>query len=388
SDDKIVKAEGASLQYVKPGEVTIRAAYKDNPKIYTEFKVKAFTAADPTSISLPKEVILYPDFAQTVPVEYTPYLSFHTISSAATADGTIAELAYYSGEGVRVNGRKPGSTTLSVTAGSKAKASAKVTVKSGKPKSSPYAEVKQGRLRGGLIRAGFEDLTKGYTCILGKEYTFTYGVEYKDGYDYQGEECQIKVDLSENLAATGLFDGSSAGTTGTTVGIFMTKAIKAGEATVEVVPGVKVKITVIDPSKVQRISMHRLYNPNSWEHFYTGNEKEKDALVKMGWKYEGVGWTAPSSSNTPVYRLYNPNNGGDHHYTMNKKEYDALIKAGWQGEGVRWYSDDKKAVPVYREYNPGAAIRNHNYTANKKEHDALTNKLGWKDEGIGWYGLK
>ncbi|MCR4950206.1 MAG: hypothetical protein K6A40_02655, partial [Solobacterium sp.] len=47
SDDKIVKAEGASLQYVKPGEVTIRAAYKDNPKIYTEFKVKAFTAADP-----------------------------------------------------------------------------------------------------------------------------------------------------------------------------------------------------------------------------------------------------------------------------------------------------------------------------------------------------
>ena len=125
----------------------------------------------------------------------------------------------------------------------------------------------------------------------------------------------------------------------------------------------------------KKINMHRLYNPNSWEHFYTGNEKEKDALVKMGWQYEGVGWIAPEKSNTPVYRLYNPNNGGDHHYTKNKKEYDALVKAGWTGEGVRWYSDDKESVPVYREYNPGAPIRNHNYTAKK-------------NEGIGWYGVK
>ena len=136
------------------------------------------------------------------------------------------------------------------------------------------------------------------------------------------------------------------------------------------------------------IIMYRLYNPNSWEHFYTGNEKEKDALVGMGWQDEGVGWFAPITSDTPVYRLYNPNNGGDHHYTMNKKEYDALVEAGWIGEDVRWFSDDNESVPVYREYNPGAAIRNHNYTANKKEHDALVNVYGWKDEGIGWYGTK
>ena len=128
--------------------------------------------------------------------------------------------------------------------------------------------------------------------------------------------------------------------------------------------------------------MHRLYNPNSYEHFYTGNAKEKDVLVSVGWKYEGIGWYAPETSNTPVYRLYNPNNGGDHHYTKNKKEYDALVKAGWIGEDVRWFSDDKESVPVYREYNPGAAIRNHNYTANRKEHDALTTVIGWKDEDL------
>ena len=29
---------------------------------------------------------------------------------------------------------------------------------------------------------------------------------------------------------------------------------------------------------------------------------------------------------------------------------------------------------------------NHNYTMNKKEHDYLISQ-GWKDEGIGWYGM-
>ncbi|MCR4951198.1 MAG: InlB B-repeat-containing protein [Solobacterium sp.] len=152
-------------------------------------------------------------------------------------------------------------------------------------------------------------------------------------------------------------------------------------------PASDVIVAVTFAKEIKTIEMHRLYNPNSWEHFYTGNTAEKDALVKLGWKYEGVGWKAPETSSTPVYRLYNPNNGGDHHYTKNKKEYDALIKAGWTGEDIRWYSDDEEAVPVYREYNPGAAIRNHNYTANKKEHDALVG-WGWKDEGIGWYGVK
>ena len=47
-------------------------------------------------------------------------------------------------------------------------------------------------------------------------------------------------------------------------------------------------------------SMHRLYNPNSGEHFYTASVKERDGLVSAGWKYEGVGWTAPGLSSTPV----------------------------------------------------------------------------------------
>ncbi len=159
------------------------------------------------------------------------------------------------------------------------------------------------------------------------------------------------------------------------------------KAKVEPTPTPKPTPTPTAAPAAKTIEMHRLYNPNSWEHFYTGNVKENLALFKMGWQPEGTGWIAPEKSNTPVYRLYNPNNGGDHHYTLNKKEYDALVTAGWTGEGIRWYSDDVKGVPVYREYNPGAPIRNHNYTANKKEHDYLIS-IGWIDEGIGWYGVK
>ena len=132
-------------------------------------------------------------------------------------------------------------------------------------------------------------------------------------------------------------------------------------------------------------SMYRLYNPNSGEHFYTGNAKEKNYLASIGWKYEGVGWKAPAKSNTPVYRLYNPN-AGDHHYTMDPDEKNMLVRVGWNYEGIGWYSDEMKAVPLYRQYNPNARAGSHNYTTNKAENDHLV-AIGWRGEGIAWYGV-
>lgn len=134
--------------------------------------------------------------------------------------------------------------------------------------------------------------------------------------------------------------------------------------------------------------MHRLYNPNSGEHFYTEDTNEKNWLVSLGWISEGIGWIASNSSDYPVYRLYNAN-GGEHHYTMNKAEKDMLVKAGWKYEGIGWYSanpDDKSSVPLLREYNPNAFANNHNYTVNKAEHEWLVS-LGWKDEGKAWYAV-
>lgn len=138
---------------------------------------------------------------------------------------------------------------------------------------------------------------------------------------------------------------------------------------------------------VEKVPMYRMYNPNSSEHHYTSQAKEREVLVKIGWDYEGLGWIAPGKSETPVYRLYNKN-AGDHHYTKNAQEKNMLVKLGWDYEGIGWYSDDQMRVPLYRQYNPNAKkAGSHNYTRNKKENDALV-KLGWKEEGIGWYGAE
>lgn len=143
--------------------------------------------------------------------------------------------------------------------------------------------------------------------------------------------------------------------------------------------------------KLSSAAMYRLYNPNSGEHFYTADASERNNLKRVGWKYEGVGWTAPTKSNTPVYRLYS---GTDHHYTTDASERDYLIKVGWKYEGVGWYSDDAKGQALYRQFNPNVdpkAKRNnsgsHNYTTSKAENDSLV-KVGWRAEGIGWYGVK
>ena len=141
--------------------------------------------------------------------------------------------------------------------------------------------------------------------------------------------------------------------------------------------------------------MNRLYNPNSGEHFYTANIKEKEALVALGWKDEGYGWVAPSTDSNddkkgnPVFRLYNPN-AGDHHYTMEANEVKTLVAYGWKDEGTGWYSasNDADKVTVYRQYNPYAnGAGSHNYTTNKAENDYLVS-LGWVYEGAAWTALK
>lgn len=54
-------------------------------------------------------------------------------------------------------------------------------------------------------------------------------------------------------------------------------------------------------------------------------------------------------------------------------------------EGIGWYSSETKALKIYRAYNANAKAGSHNYTANSWEQKNLVN-VGWKDEGIAWYG--
>ena len=138
----------------------------------------------------------------------------------------------------------------------------------------------------------------------------------------------------------------------------------------------------------ESVDLYRLYNPYTGEHFYTPDTNERDSLVKVGWKYEGVGWSAVTDEGDPVYRLYNPYApGGDHHYTIDKNEYDELQKLGWKGEGSSWESvtaHDMMGYRVYRLYNPNAATGAHHYTTDADEAKALA-AAGWKDEGTGWF---
>lgn len=136
-----------------------------------------------------------------------------------------------------------------------------------------------------------------------------------------------------------------------------------------------------------KVTVYRLYNKNSGEHFYTPSTSERSSLIKKGWKAEGVGWIASKKSSVPIYRLYNPNNG-DHHYTTSKGEYNVLAKKGWRQEGVMTYSCVGKSVPLYRAYNPNAKKAGaHHYTTSKGEYNTLIAK-GWRAEGISWYGEK
>lgn len=131
-------------------------------------------------------------------------------------------------------------------------------------------------------------------------------------------------------------------------------------------------------------NVYRLYNPNTGEHFYTSGARERDGLVKLGWKYEGIGWKANKRKNgNPIYRLYNPYNG-DHHYTTSLKERNNLKEVGWKYENVLCYVPSS-GTAVYRLYNPNAKKAGaHHYTKKKTERDALK-KFGWKYEGIAWY---
>lgn len=132
--------------------------------------------------------------------------------------------------------------------------------------------------------------------------------------------------------------------------------------------------------------MHRMYNPNSGEHFYTKEIAERDHLVNVGWQYEGTAWYSPKSSGSPVYRLYNPN-AGDHHYTLSAGERDELVRVGWKDEGIGWYSaNSRDGQAVHRQYNPNAVAGSHNFTTDEYERDYLINN-GWNHEGVAWYGV-
>lgn len=133
------------------------------------------------------------------------------------------------------------------------------------------------------------------------------------------------------------------------------------------------------------VAMHRMYNPNSGEHFYTGSIEERDMLVTAGWHYEGEAFRFYANDPDPVYRLFEPATG-EHLYTMDVDEKAALEASGWNYEGVAFNSTSEDEGPQYRLHNPNATLGAYHFTNSTVERDNLI-AAGWEYQGIGFYSL-
>ncbi|GAB2025275.1 hypothetical protein OfM1_13460 [Lactovum odontotermitis] len=129
--------------------------------------------------------------------------------------------------------------------------------------------------------------------------------------------------------------------------------------------------TDVDP-----ISIFRMYNPNTGEHFYTTSSYEAASLlINSGWNYEGTLGTTYVTGDTAVTRLYNPN-AGVHYYTSSEYEARQLMDKGWKDEGVSFV--DAGQFNVYASYN--ANNSQHNYTMYLAEENSLLG-AGWQAAG-------
>ncbi len=153
-------------------------------------------------------------------------------------------------------------------------------------------------------------------------------------------------------------------------------------------------------------TVYRLYNRWSGEHLFTTDRTEIQTLTGLGWTNEGARFTeyadtdaedsegvfGSDATRVPVYRIWNVYNG-DHLFTTSTDEIAALMAldpAGWQSEGVAFWAPTESDVPVTRLYNPylttNGGAGSHLWTTLEGEVEDLTN-LGWKDEGTGWYAV-
>lgn len=143
----------------------------------------------------------------------------------------------------------------------------------------------------------------------------------------------------------------------------------------------KVATVTVVAAPVVSVPVYRMYNPSSGKHYYTQSSTDRTNLLKKGWNCEGTGWTAPSTSNLPVYQIYN--HQGDHFSTTNEARAAALVKLGWawnNGGKPVFYSGG--SVKVYVAYNPRSG--SHNYTSSLSEQTSLI-KSGWQNEGVAYY---
>lgn len=120
-------------------------------------------------------------------------------------------------------------------------------------------------------------------------------------------------------------------------------------------------------------------------HFWTSDVNERDAMIRAGYRYEGVAWSASSDmTSSPVYRLYS-SIMKKHLYTTDNNERRVLSEtSSWKDEGVAYYSSpNSTSKPIYRLYSP--ITKNHLLTSDAYEKQVLTGNGTFRDEGVAYY---
>ena len=150
-----------------------------------------------------------------------------------------------------------------------------------------------------------------------------------------------------------------------------------------------VNVVAFAAEDVQTVTVAKFYNDakkgGDGEHLFTKDLDEMSWLSSLPtWNNEGVAWKAPVSSNTTVFRCYNPTSG--EHLYVDEGYADYLAGMGWNKEKLAFYSDDEMGVPVYRLWNGAEGVGSHHYTTDAGEVDWLVGQ-GWTKEDIAFYGV-
>ena len=152
-------------------------------------------------------------------------------------------------------------------------------------------------------------------------------------------------------------------------------------------PDVRTMLDQLLPPAVAAVPLHRYWNAGMGDHFYT-TEWAELGNGGWGWVYEGIachvyaapaaGAAAPPDS-LPLHRYWNPQ-VANHFYTTNFAELGAG-RDDWVYEGIQCHVPAQAGagtVPLYRYFN--APLTDHCYTTDWNEFG--NGRYGWDLEGI------
>ena len=211
--------------------------------------------------------------------------------------------------------------------------------------------------------------------------------------DFNPSEDSISIFGVENSAEVPVYDiGSGVILLDSREVVQLDEGLIPDENDVELT-GNDLPISILNSSET---IVYRFFDPNSGGHFYTVDEKERNFVQENLDNYTFEGETYKTYDPTTggegeeVYRFFNPSTGV-HLYTTSEIERDSVIENldNFTYEGVKFFAFENQvegSIPVYRFYEPTIGV--HFYTPSEFEKDNVIENLdNYNFEGIAYYAM-